>query len=169
MMKLRISIIFSALVLLFSCQRDQEETQEIDQVLKLYMKSADNPDLLNSRIKGSYTNVSLLDILGERDLIPISGYSLLKDSDTITYLDYPAGAIRLKLDSLSSDDQQIYYSQFVIKLSKTVNTTTTEVNDTIKIEYTSTASLFQISKLWYNGVLKFTKTQGQPNIVTIVK
>ncbi|TDX84294.1 hypothetical protein [Epilithonimonas xixisoli] len=168
-MRLKIFTILSAILLLFSCQGDETETQTIDQVLKLYMKSSSNPDLLNPRIDGSFTNVALLDILGERDLTPVSGFSLLKDSDTITYLDYPAGAIRLKIDSLSNDNEQTYYSQFVLRLSRTQNSVVTNVDDTIKIEYKSTPSLFQISKLWYNGDLKFTKTQGQPNIVTIVK
>lgn len=165
-MKLKISILLSALFFLFSCNRDEKETQTIDQVLRLYMKNSTNPDLLNSKIKGSYTNVTLLDLLGEKDSIVISGSNLLKDSDTITYLDYPAGAIRLKIDSLSKGDEQTYYSLFALKLSKT---TTSSDKDLIKIEYKSTPSLFQISKLWYNGELKFTKIQGKANIVTIVK
>ena len=169
-MKLKLFTILSAILLLFSCQRDEGGTQTIDQVLTLYMKSSTNPDLLNSRIPGSFTNVTLLDILGIRDLIPVSGFGLLKDSDTLTYLDYPAGAIRLKIDSLSNENEEIYYSQFVIRLSRPSNSTTPFVDDdTIKIEYKSTPSLFQISKLWYNGDLKFTKIQGEPNIVTIVK
>ena len=168
-MKLNISIILSALILLISCQRDEEETQNIDQVLKLYMNNGQQ-DLLNPKIPGSYTNVGLFDMLGVKDQTPISGYNLLKDSDTVTYMDYPAGAIRLKIDSLSNDNLQTYYSQFIIRLSKPLTPTTTEItNDVIKIEYTSTPSVFQISKLWYNGILKFTKTQGQPNIVEIVK
>jgi len=165
-MKLKISILLAATILLFSCQRDQEETQTIDQVLKLYIKNSTNPDLLNPKIKGSYTSASLLDLLGAKDSIAITGYSLLKDSDTITYLDYPAGAIRLKIDSLSNDDEQIYYSLFALKLAKSA---TSSDKDLIKIEYRSTPSVFQISKLWYNGELKFTKVPGQPNIVEIVK
>ena len=169
-MKLKLLTILSTIFLLFSCQRDEAETQTIDQVLTLYMKNAAGQDLLNSKIDRSYTSVSLFDILGVRDLMPISGYNLLKDVDTMTYLDYPAGAIRLKIDSLSNENEEIYYSQFVVKLSRPSNSTTPFVDDdTIKIEYKSTPSLFQISKLWYNGDLKFTKTQGEPNIVTIVK
>ena len=168
-MKLKLSIIFSAVLLLLSCQRDEEETQAIDQVLKLYMQNAAGQDLLNARIPGSYTSVSLLDILGERDLIPISGFSLLKDADTLTYMDYPAGAIRLKADSVSTADREIYYSKFVISLQKTVNSALVRDDDTIQVEYMSTPSLFQISKLWYNDELKFTKIPGKPNIVTIVK
>ncbi len=57
----------------------------------------------------------------------------------------------------------------IIRLSKTVDEETVVDDDTIKIEYNWTPSLFQLSKLWYNKELKFTKVQGQPNIVTIVK
>jgi len=167
-MKLRISIILSTILILFSCQRDETDVQIIDQVLKLYMKSATTgQDLLNPNIEGSYTTPVLQDLLGDRDLQAISGYTFPKDADTVVYMDYPAGAIRLKIDSLSNDEQQIYYSRFVIKLLK--KDEVLPDYDTIKIEYKSTPSLFQISKLWYNDQLKFTKVQGQPNIVTIVK
>lgn len=168
-MKLKISIILSAILLLFSCQRDEEENQTIDQVLKLYMKNSAEQDLLNSKITGSYSSVVLQDLLGEKDLQTISGYTFPKDADTVVYMDYPAGAVRLKIDSLSNDDEQTYYSRFVIKLSKTVNQVVQVDDDTIKIEYKSTPSLFQISKLWYNDELKFTKIKGQPNVVRIVK
>lgn len=169
-MKLKISIIISAVLLLFSCQRDEAEIQTIDQVLKLYMTSADTgQDLLNPNIEGSYSSPTLLDLLGQRDLQPISGYTFPKDADTVVYMDYAAGAIRLKIDSLSNDDVQTYYSRFIIRLPRTINEVTVNDDDTIKIEYKSTPSLFQISKLWYNDQLKFTKTQGGQNIVKIVK
>lgn len=167
-MKLKISIILSALIVLFSCQRDETEIQTIDQVLKLYMQNTAGQDLLNSRIKGSYSTVILQDLLGQKDLQAITGYSFPKDADTVVYMDYPAGAIRLKVDSLSNDNVQTYYSRFVIRLTKT-DAVPPDDFDTIKIEYKSTASLFQISKLWYNNELKFTKVLGQPNIVKIIK
>jgi len=169
-MKLKISIIVTTILLLFSCQRDEAEIQTIDQVLTLYMNSAaTGQDLLNPNIPGSYSTPSLLDLLGERDLQPISGYTFPKDADTLVYMDYPAGAIRLKIDSLSNDDEQTYYSRFIIRLPRTVNEVVVNDDDTIQIEYKSTSSLFQISKLWYNDKLKFTKTQGGQNIVKIVK
>ncbi len=153
---------------LICCQRDDEETQVIDQVLKLYMKNSDGQDLLNPSIKGSYSTPTLLDLLGQKDLQVISGYTFLKDADTIVYMDYAAGAVRRLRDSISPQ-QKTYYSKFVIRLPKTINEVVVNDNDTIEIEYNWTPSLFQISKLWYNDKLKFTKAQGQPNIVTIVK
>ncbi len=165
-MKLKVSIFLSAIILLFSCRADEEDTQVIDQVINLYLKNSSGQDLLNSNITGSYSSTTLFDLLGETELESISGYSLLKDEDTVVYLDYPAGAIRLLKDSVSPE-QKTYYSKFVIQLYKEENSVTD--NDTIEIEYNWTPSLFQISKLWYNEELKFTKVPGQRNVVTIVK
>jgi len=157
-----------AVLTLVCCQRDEEETQVIDQVLKLYMQNSAGQDLLNPKIEGSYSTPTLLDLLGEKDLQPISGYTFPKDVDTIVYMDYAAGAVRRLRDSVSPA-QKTYYSKFVIRLPKTVDGVVVNDNDTIEIEYNWTPSLFQISKLWYNDKLKFTKVLGQPNIITIVK
>lgn len=170
-MKLRISIILATVVLLFSCRGDNEDdVQIIDQVLMMYVKSSTNgQDLLNPKIKNSYSNVTLLDLL---DPVvaqkPISGQTFPKDADTIVYMDYAAGAIRLKIDSQSNDSEQTYYSKFLIKFS-VKDAVLPDDYDTIRIEYKSTPSLFQISNLWYNDKLKFTKVPGKRNIVTIVK
>lgn len=161
-------IIFFAIILLFSCKRDDEDVQMIDQILDLYIKNSTGQDLLNSKLEGSYSTPVLLDLLGETDLQNISGYVLLKNSDTINYLEYTAGAIRLLKDSVSPQ-QKTYYSNFVIRLSKTENEQTIVDDDTIRIEYDWTPALFQLSKLYYNNQLKFTKISGKPNIVTIVK
>jgi hypothetical protein len=78
-MKLKISIILSAIVLLFSCRGDGDDVQTIDQVLRLYVKNSTGQDLLNSKIPGSYSSVTLLDQLDEITANkPISGYSLSK-------------------------------------------------------------------------------------------
>ena len=167
-MKLRLSIIVTALVLLCACQRDEEDIQVIDQVLKMYVHNSAGQDLLNNRIKDSYSSVSLLDLLGETALVPVSGFSLIKDSDTVTYLDYAAGAVRLKRDSIGPE-LKTYYSKFIIRYSKTVNSQTVTDDDTIEIDYKWTPSLFELSSLKYNNQLKFTKVSGQPNVVKIVK
>lgn len=168
MMKLRFSIIVSTFIVLISCRGDQEDFQVIDQVLKMYVKSVSNQDLLNNKIPGSYSSVSLLDLLSETALTPVSGFSLLKDSDTITYLDYAAGATRLLKDSISPE-LKTYRSRFIIRYSKTSNSQTVNDDGIIEIEYKWTPSVFELSKLWYDNELKFTKVTGQPNIVTIVK
>jgi len=170
-MKLRISIILATVVLLFSCRGDNEDdVQIIDQVLMMYVKSSANgQDLLNPKIKNSYSNVTLLDLL---DPIvaqkPISGQTFPKDADTIVYMDYAAGAIRQLKDSISPE-LKTYKSRFIIRYSKTVNSQVVNDDDIIELEYKWTPSLFQLSKLWYDNELKFTKVPGQRNIITIVK
>ena len=67
-MKQRISIILSAIILLFSCRGDDNDYQVIDQVLNLYVKSQDGQDLLDSEVEGSYSSVTLLDLLSETAL-----------------------------------------------------------------------------------------------------
>lgn len=170
-MKLRISIILATIILLVSCKGDNEDDgQIIDQVLMMYVKSSANgQDLLNSKINGSYSSVSLLDLLDETTANkPISGQSLVKDADTVVYMDYAAGAIRQLKDSISPE-LKTYKSRFIIRYSKTVNSQVVNDDDIIELEYQWTPSLFQLSKLWYDNELKFTKVPGQRNIVTIVK
>jgi len=170
-MKLRISIILTVVVLLLSCRGDNEDdVQAIDQVLMLYVKSATNgQDLLNSKIDGSYSAVTLLDLLDETTANkPITGQTFPKDADTVVYMDYPAGAIRLLKDSISPE-LKTYRSRFTIRYSKIVNSQIVNDDDIIEIEYNWTPSLFQISKLWYDDELKFTKVPGQRNVVQIVK
>ncbi len=150
------------------CRGDENDYQIIDQVLKMYVRSASNPDLLNSKIPGSYTSVSLLDLLSETAQAPVSGSSLQKDLDTITYLDYAAGAVRRLKDSISPE-LKIYRSKFLIRYSKKTNSQTVNDDDTVEIEYRWTPSRFELSKLWYDNQLIFTKVPGQPNIVTIIK
>ncbi|PZU81084.1 MAG: hypothetical protein DI529_15965 [Chryseobacterium sp.] len=166
-MKLRLSIILSAIILLFSCRGDEEEIQVIDQVLNLYMKNSAGQDLLNTNIDGSYSSAALYDLLNETALTSVTS-SLLKDSNGVIYMEYLAGATRLLKDSVSPS-QKTFESEVIIRLSKTVDEETVVDDDTIRIEYNWTPTLFQLSKLWYNDELKFTKVQGQPNIVTIVK
>lgn len=171
-MKLRIPIILATIFLLFSCRGDEDDTQAIDQVLKLYVKNAAEQDLLNSKIPGSFSSVTLLDLLDETTANkPISGQTFLKDADTVVYMDYPAGAIRLLKDTVTSNpEEKIYYSNFIIQYFKIVDDVSTlNSQDTIRIEYSWTPSLFVISQLWYNKKLEFTKVPGQPNIVEIVK
>ena len=159
-----------ALFALICCRGDEEDLQVIDQVLMMYVKNETNDqDLLNSKIPGSYSSVTLLDQLDETIADkPITGYSLLKDADTVVYMDYPAGAVRQLKDSINPE-LKTYRSRFKIRYSKTVNSQTETDDDIIEIEYKWTPSLFQISKLWYDNELVFTKTQIGPNIVKIVK
>ena len=63
----------------------------------------------------------------------------------------------------------MYQSDFYINLSKIVNKETVTDVDTVKVEYNWSPNLFQVSKVWYNNKLSFSKVEGQPNIIHIVK
>lgn len=149
-----------------SCRNDEINVQQIDQVLNLYIDSA-GQDMLNNKIPGSYTTISWNDINGLTDNAPVS-FSTKKDADTVTYLEYLAGAKRIAIDS--AGDSKTYESRIALALTKKVNDSTNAVsNDTMVIQYSSTPDVFEVSKIWYNNVLYFTKVQGQPNIVKITK
>lgn len=154
---------------LISCRGNEADVQQIDQVVNLYFKDASGKDLLNTKLSGTYNTVKLLDLNGLTDQVPISSFSLKKDMDTVNYIDYASGAKRLLQDSLSPKNKT-YRSDFIISLTKNIDPLNTiTIQDTIKIEYTWTPALFQISKFYYNKKLRFTKVPGQPNIITIIK
>jgi len=170
-MKTYFLIITLTLLTLTCCRGDEEDTQIIDQVLMLYVNNSAGQDMLNSTIDGSYSSVALVDLLDVTALKAISGQTFPKDADNVVYMDYPAGAIRLLKNEVTTDsEEKIYYSNFIIRYFKIINSVSTlSSQDTIKIEYSWKPSLFQISKLWYNDELKFTKVPGQRNVVKIVK
>lgn len=155
-------IIFLAFL---SCRSDEDSVQRIDQVINLYIDSL-GQDMLNSKVPGSYTNSRMNDVYGLTDNAPVS-FTIKKDADTISYIEYLAGAKRIGIDS--SGTSKTYESKVALSLTKKVNDSNRVTNDTITIQYLSTPELFQVSKLWYNGVLQFTKVEGQPNTVKIVK
>ena len=155
--------------LFISCRGNEESLQQIDQVVNLYYKDASGKDLLNTKLSGTFNNVKFLDLNGLTDQVPINSFSLKKTVDTINYLDYDSGAVRILQDSLSPENKT-YRSDFIVSLSKKIDAlTTTTTQDTVKIEYSWTPTLFQISKFYYNKKLVFTKVSGQPNVVTIIK
>lgn len=147
------------------CRSDEDAVQRIDQVINLYIDSL-GQDMLNSKVPGSYTNSRMNDVYGLTDNAPVS-LTIKKDADTISYIEYLAGAKRIGIDS--SGTSKTYESKVALFLTKKVNDSSRVTNDTITIQYLSTPELFQVSKLWYNGVLQFTKVEGQPNTVKIVK
>ena len=166
-MKIKL-LLFLSLFLFISCRNDEDDAQKLDQVINIYMHNADGVDLLNTRIKGGYTSVSGQDLNADRALQTISGFSVKKDKDTVAYIDYVAGATKLLKDSISSAEKR-YQSDFYLNLSKTVDKNTVIDTDTVKIEYNWSPAVFQVSKIWYNQKLVFTKAEGQPNIIKIVK
>lgn len=162
-------LLLTSVIFLFSCRKeDENDVQKIDQVINVYLHDNSGVDLLNTNIKGGYTTVSGQDLNADKALQEISGFSVKKDKDTIAYIDYVAGAKKILLDSISPV-QKRYQSDFYLNLSKIINKKTVTDTDTVKVEYNWTPTLFQVSKIWYNQKLVFTKVEGQSNIIKIVK
>ena len=163
------NIFFTLLMVFFaliSCRNDDSDVQKIDQIIHLYIDSA-GQDMLNSNIPGSYVNVQGNDEYGLVDSAPVN-FSNKKDADTVNYLEYLAGARRIGIDSVG--DNKNYESKIALILTKKVNNTTNAViKDILTIQYSSTPTSFQVSKVYYNNILKFTKVEGEPNIVKITK
>ena len=162
-------LLLTSVIFLFSCRKeDENDVQKIDQVINVYLHDNSGVDLLNTNIKGGYTTVSGQDLNADKALQEISGFSVKKDKDTIAYIDYVAGAKKILIDSISPV-QKRYQSDFYLNLSKIINKETVTDTDTVKVEYNWTPTLFQVSKIWYNQKLVFTKVEGQSNIIKIVK
>ncbi len=159
-------LLMVVLLAFFSCRNDGDSAQKIDQIIHLYIDSL-GQDMLNEKIPGSYTNTRMNDVYGITDNAPVS-FSPQKDSDTINYIEYLAGAKRIGIDS--SGNSKTYESKIALIFTKKINDSTNSVfSDILKIQYLSTPDLFQVSKIWYNDDLKFTKVEGEPNIVKISK
>ena len=64
----------------------------------------------------------------------------------------------------------IYESKIALSFTKNLtDSTSTTINDTMTVQYRLTPEIFQVSKIWYNNVLQFTKVAEEPNIVKIQK
>jgi len=149
-----------------SCRNDDFAVQRIDQIINLYIDSA-GQDMLNSNIKKSYSRVQFNDVYGLTDTAPVN-FSLKKNNDTISYVEYLAGAKRRGVDSVG--EVKTYESKIALILTKKINDSTTVIkNDTMTIQYISRPEIFQVSRVWYNRVLTFTKVEGEPNIVKVRK
>ena len=163
------NLLFITMIVFFaflSCRGEEESVQKIDQVINLYIDSL-GQDMLNTKIPGSYISSSMNDVYGLTDTAPVS-FSIKKDADTISYIEYLAGAKRIGVDS--SGTSKTYESKIALFLTKKINDSTRKTtSDTMTIQYSSTPDIFQVSKIWYNGVLQFTKVDGQPNTVKISK
>ncbi|MGG7440549.1 hypothetical protein ACQ7CU_20985 [Chryseobacterium arthrosphaerae] len=161
---------WSILIIVFaliSCKSDDESLQRIDQVMNIYMKSNTNPDLLNAKKSGSYTAYSVNDMLGDRDISPVS-IPLKMRPDSTFYMEYISGAKRRKLDSAGT----MYYSRMRLTLSRNVNNAPENTFDTLEIRYRNSFEVFQVSQVLYNRKLMFSKEAGAANSineVTIVK
>lgn len=149
-----------------SCRNDENDVQKIDQVMQLYIDSL-GQDMLNVKLPGSYTTTSMNDVYGLTDNAPVT-FSVKKDADTVSFIEYVAGAKRIRIDS--TEFSKTYESKIALTLIKSINDSVKRTtNDTMTIQYLSTPTLFEISKVWYNDVLQFNKVEGQPNVIKISK
>ncbi len=149
-----------------ACRGEEDAVQKIDQVIDLYIDSL-GQDMLNDKLPGSYTSSTMNDVYGLTDNAPIS-FTLKKTTDTVRYIEYLAGARRIRIDS--SGSSKTYESKIALKLTKKINDSSkATTNDTLTIQYLSTPDIFQVSKIWYNNTLQFTKVEGLPNTLKIVK
>ena len=157
-------------ILLFSCRgEDMNDLQKIDQVVNLYISDTNGVDLLNTENTNAYKTITLQDLNDPNTAFKeISTFSIKKDLNNVSYIDYAGGATRV-LQTTSGQYPETYQSEFYINLTKSVNDNDVTDVDTIKIQYSSEPSQFKVSKIWYNKQLAFSKVSVEPNIVKIVK
>ena len=158
-------LLLAVFVVFLSCRSDEDSVQKIDQIINLYIDSL-GQDMLNTKLAGSYISSTMNDVYGLTDNAPIS-ISIKKDADTINYIEYLAGAKRIAIDSTANS--KTYESKIALNLTKKIADANRITNDTMTIQYLSTPTLFEISKVWYNDVLQFNKVEGQPNVIKISK
>jgi len=150
------------------CRTGDDELQNIDQILNIYMKNSSGRDLFNNIKDSTYFTYSMNDVNGAADITPVSS-SLRATADSTLFIEYIAGARRIGIDTLNPDNK-IYRSDITVSLIKRVNNTILDtIQDDLRIEYRMTPSVFEVSKVYYNDTLRFTKQPGSPNVVTIVK
>lgn len=163
--------IFGFLVILcicLSCKTDDDEVQRIDQILNIYMKNGVGRDLFHNKKDATYFTYSMNDVNGVKDNAPV-GSSLKATADSTLFIEYIAGARRVGLDTLNPNNKT-YRSVITVSLIKRLNNTILDtINDRLEIQYRMTPMVFEVSKVYYNDTLRFTKQDGSPNIVTIVK
>lgn len=155
---------------LMGCRSDEDSFQKIDQTIHFYIEDVAGKDLLIPNTIGSYTSVSMNDVLAATDVAPVS-FSPKTDANSKNLLEYVAGATR-QLQSGQDSDDRIYRSRIRVALTKklTDSTFAEPVNDTLEILYHWTPEVFSVSKVSYNNSeLPITKDSENRNVVKITK
>jgi hypothetical protein len=155
---------------LMGCRSDEDSIQKIDQIINFYIQDAAGKDLLVPNTIGSYTSVSMNDVLAAKDIAPVS-FSPKSTENSINYLEYIAGATR-QLQSGGDSEDRVYRSKIGVALIKKITDTTfnAAVNDTLEILYHWTPTVFEVSKVLYNdSELPVTKDSENRNVVKIIK
>lgn len=158
--------LFIFLLGLSSCRGNNEDhTQKIDQILHFYVKDSKGNDLLNSKKSNAFHSVEFKDMGGNYDRMSVSITSKI-NQDSTHYKEYIAGAVRA-LQPNGTDEHKIYKSDIAIQFKKTDSSAIEE--DRMEIFYEWTPQVFQIKTILYNQNLIFTKKEGHPNSITILK
>jgi len=155
---------------LMGCRSDEDSIQKIDQIMNIYIENSSGKDLLIPDSIGSYTTISMNDFLAPKDIAPVS-FSPQTGDNSRRFLEYIAGATR-QLESGGDSDERVYRSKIRVDLIKKINDTTfaAVVNDTLEIRYRWTPTVFEVSKVNYNGSeLPVTKDSENRNVVKIIK
>lgn len=166
----RLYLLLLLLIVAISCRGDESDLQKIDQVINVYITNSDGQDLLNSDLDGSYISYELWDLNGTYDLTEItSGFSLETDDDDVNFIEYISGATRVLTDSISPE-LKYYQSEFSVNLEREIDEDNTTFDiDTMTVNYLWTNSTFEVSTIYWDEELVFTKTEGEPNTVKIIK
>ena len=121
---------------------------------------------MNKDLEGGFSSVQMFDLGGEFTSQVLKGYSVKKDSLDQQYIEYAAGGTRNLVGEIASG--QIYQSDLAIAYFITGQTEPVAA-DELTLQYIHSPILFQIQQINQNGVTIFTKKDGEPNIVYIVK
>ena len=108
----------------------------------------------------------MTDLGGDYNSQAMSNFSVKKDSLDRYYIEYSAGAARNFLSE--SGDSKIYVSDIDLSFFKK-NNTTADFIDHYRIYYENKPSVFQVQKVEVNKNVVFTKQEGEPNVIKIVK
>lgn len=165
------NIFFGFLIVLgafLSCRGGDDDIRKVDQIISIYMRNGSGRDLFHKKKDTPYFTYSLNDVNGIQDNAPV-GSSLKATADSTLFIEYIAGAKRVGLDTLDPNNKT-YHSVITVSLIKRLNNTILDtIRDRLEIQYRMTPSVFEVSKVYYNDTLRFTKQPGGLNVVTIVK
>lgn len=148
-----------------SCRNNDENTQKIDQTVRLYIDSA-GIDMLNTTNDLAYKNIAFTDIYSDEN--SSVSFSAKTDKDSIQYREYVAGATRKLVDD-SDKNNLIYESKIALQITRNSNNATTNTNDTLTLKYSYTPTLFQVNKAFYNNQEITMETSDNAHLIKIQK
>lgn len=149
-------------LLMASCRQDEDSVQVIDQVLRIYVQDQTGNDLLAPEAESSLFSVNLVDLDANTANVPVRAMKKL-DSVKGYYFEYVSGAVR----TLESEDSETenYYSTMGIRFQDQAESEIDQ--DTLRLDYKLTPSLFSLEEVWLNQNLVFKKEANKQNELVI--